>query len=929
MNRPRWSLGPLLGEARGSLVTLAVLVGACMFAALAGPAQSLRAETQALHHTMAGLSPVVKVITATTDWQTFTQQLSPGAPYYLGATDLNSATAALARGFTHAGLPVGSGAWVGLTSPLYPVMSGAGPRTNTGAPPKLAVLGRPKLASYARLTAGSFTASVPAGAVPCAVSTATAARYGLRPGSRLVLDAPTGPVTLAITGVVAARDPTSTFWQSDGPAAPLYNKPLNAIPYWSGSIIADPGQEVILERVFGASSLGLTWEVPLDPGRLSASQVRPVYNALNQATQTFPPLGPLSGASGAVTVSSPLTSSLGTFLDTEAEVDTVLALLFVSLIVAGAAVIAVAARMVTVRRGPELTLLRARGASVAQLSAHLLQGTAAVVLPAALLGIGLAFAIETTAASSALGWSLAVLVIVVGLAGPPVIAAVRHRRPGPPASAAQITAAGEAAPRRIAVRRWVAEATACAAAIAGLVVLHDQGLPGPGQTDLILAATPILVAVPVVLVVLRLYPLAVRALLAVAARASGATGFVALAQASRNTAGGVLPVFAVVLALSVAASAGMIRDAVSRGENAAAWAATGADVVITNRPGLSPPAYDHVTPAAVARIAAVPGIRQTAVVWETSWSGPGGQVITVLAVDPARYAALTRTTPFPSFPASELGPAGATSQPATASTIIPVVASPAAAAFLGRPGGPAGGLGRPATVRLTTRQQGLGPIRIRVTGLLRSTPAQPSGGGAWVIMPLRTLPGAAGTPVPENLLAAGTAISNQKLTAAVNAVLPEAAVITRSAVLKSLTAAPLSRSADLLMLLTILAAAGLGLGTVMMGLALGAAQRRRTLARMTTMGLDRPIGLVVTEAMPAVLAAAGAGLVCALVLPGLVGPALNLAVFTGSGEAVAVRPGWAAIGLSAAAVVVIAAAALAGQTRALRRRGVTSLLRAN
>ena len=381
---------------------------------------------------MAGLSPLVKVITATTDWQTFTQQLSPGAPYYLGAADLNRATAALARGFTHAGLPVGSGAWVGLTSPLYPVMSGAGPRTNTGAPPKLAVLGRPKLASYARLTAGSFTASVPAGAVPCAVSTATAARYGLRPGSRLVLDAPTGPVTLAITGVVAARDPTSTFWQSDGPAAPLYNKPLNAIPYWSGSIIADPGQEVILERVFGASSLGLTWEVPLDPGRLSASQVRPVYNALNQATQTFPPLGPLSGASGAVTVSSPLTSSLGTFLDTEAEVDTVLALLFVSLIVAGAAVIAVAARMVTVRRGPELTLLRARGASVAQLSAHLLQGTAAVVLPAALLGIGLAFAIETTAASSALGWSLAVLVIVVGLAGPPVIAAVRHRRPGRP-----------------------------------------------------------------------------------------------------------------------------------------------------------------------------------------------------------------------------------------------------------------------------------------------------------------------------------------------------------------------------------------------------------------------------------------------------------------------------------------------------------------
>ena len=113
-----------------------------------------------------------------------------------------------------------------------------------------------------------------------------------------------------------------------------------------------------------------------------------MFNALNQVAGTFPQLGPLSGAAGAVQVSSPLTSSLGQFLDTEAAVDTVLVLLFVSLIVAGAAVIAVAAWMVTVRRAAELTLLQARGASVAQLSAHLLRGAAAVALPAALLGAG-------------------------------------------------------------------------------------------------------------------------------------------------------------------------------------------------------------------------------------------------------------------------------------------------------------------------------------------------------------------------------------------------------------------------------------------------------------------------------------------------------------------------------------------------------------
>ena len=242
---------------------------------------------------------------------------------------------------------------------------------------------------------------------------------------------------------------------------------------------------------------------------------------------------------------------------------------------------------------------------------------------------------------------------------------------------------------------------------------------------------------------------------------------------------------------------------------------------------------------------------------------PGGTV-TVLAVDPVRYAALTATTPFPAFPAGKLGPAagpGAATRPVTAGTVIPVLASPAAAALLGRPGGAA---------QLTPRQPDLGPIRVRVAGELRATPAQP-GGGAWVIMPLRTLPGSAGSPAPETLLVAGTGISEPKLAAAVYGTLPNAAVMTRTAVLGSLTTAPLPRSAVLLMLLTILAAAGLGLGTVMMGLALGAAQRRRTLARMTTMGLDHPTGLLVTEAMPAVLAAVVAGLACALALPQLVG----------------------------------------------------------
>ena len=80
--------------------------------------------------------------------------------------------------------------------------------------------------------------------------------------------------------------------------------------------------------------------------------------------------------------------------------------------------------------------------------------------------------------------------------------------------------------------------------VAGLVVLRDQGLPAGGGINLYLAITPVLVAIPVVVVMLRLYPLAVRGLFAWSARRAGATGFVALSRAARSSLTGVLPAFA-------------------------------------------------------------------------------------------------------------------------------------------------------------------------------------------------------------------------------------------------------------------------------------------------------------------------------------------------------------------------------------------------
>jgi hypothetical protein len=114
---------------------------------------------------------------------------------------------------------------------------------------------------------------------------------------------------------------------------------------------------------------------------------------------------------------------------------------------------------------------------------------------------------------------------------------------------------------------------------------------------------------------------------------------------------------------------------------------------------------------------------------------------------------------------------------------------------------------------------------------------------------------------------------------------------------------------------------------VILGLALGSAERELTLARLTVMGHERETGLVMAEAMPTVIAAMVAGAACALALPHVVGSSIDLSAFTGTNAPVQLQPDALAFGLPAAVVVLLALAALAAEARTLRRRGIAGLLR--
>jgi putative ABC transport system permease protein len=904
----------------GSVAVLALLVCACVFAALTGPAVSLRTRTQALSQTMVATSPIIKTVQVDAPWDQFTSAVSNGSLGYLGVGESANLTSAqlaatrreIGRGLAALPVPLAAGAWAGLATHLLPVAAGAGPGTFTGTPPQLELVYRDTLPANAQLVAGGYThGALPRGALAGAVTTQMAARFGLHPGSLVVLTIPTGPVRIVITAIVRIRGANSSFWAKDRTVAVPSIIHAGSTIFWVGGILADPDQFVAMQSAFGSSSIDMQWVYPLAVGGVDADGARGLLDNLNRASTVPPGLtGEFTPAVSTTAVTIPLVPVLSGFLDTQAAVQTVLLLLFVSLIVVGAAVILLAAGMIVVRRADDLGLLRSRGASVRQVAMMMLRGTAIVSALAALAGAGLAVAVAGPLdASSALGLSLAAITVVTALAGPPLIAAWQHRRPrSGPAGSARVYPGREERPRsRSAVlRRLVTEVTAVAASVAGLVVLHDQGVPAGGGFNPYLAATPVLVAIPVVLIVLRLYPLAVRGLLRLSSRRAGATGFVALAGAARSSLAGVLPAFALVLALSLAAFAGMVNQAINRGEVAASWQSTGADVAIT---ATSSP----ITPAAEQAIAAVPGVRRLTATWNTSWATPGGQPVTVVAVDPASYAALVASTPFPAVPLARL--AGPRMDTAPGTGPVSVLASPAALADLG------------GTAAQLTSPVAMGPIGVRVAGTVTSIPGQPAG-GAFLVMTIQRLPGPLGVPAVNRILITGSGISTAAMSAVILRQLPGASTAFRSAALATLAGSPLQHGADLILPLTIATAAGFGLFILMLGVALGASDRALTLARLTIMGHERATGLVLLEALPAVVVAVAAGAACALALPPLVGSALDLSVFTGPGITVMVRPDWISLGLPAVAALLLAAAALATEARRLSRRGVAQMLRA-
>ena len=831
-------LGLLAAGEAGPAPALALAIVALLsaFIAITGPRELAAAGTAALRQQLAALSSLDTGAAVTAQWTGY--RVRPGS--MLAAGQVGAIGHNLVRAMRPPVVSPRRQRWAGVTTPQVNIPNPP-PGTTLDLVPEAEIAYRAGLAANAHLVSGSLpgtggtggTGSVRSAGpgtgkrvvtVGAAVTTATAARFGLHPGSRIALSPyqPGDPgVVVRVTGLIRPADPSAAFWQYDPVlAAPQITGPPHH-QYWFAGLFIGPGALTTVQDAFSGATQQGTWFFPLSLGGLTAAGLPRLLTGINALTSSNAAGLAAAGAGGvtlsSVGVSANLGSALAAFNSQQQAVAAIDALLIVGLVTAGLILILVCARLAVDANRDELTLLRARGASGAQAAARMFVLTGLMAAPALAAGAALATAAVPGGGNRA-SWLLGGVTALAALAGPPVIAGWRHRRGWPAAEQARDGGLAGTASARAPVRRWrraVIDLAVVAAAAGSLVALRQRGTAG--RTDPFLSASPVLVAAAAGLLVARAYPAVVRAMLAVAAGSRGVVGFLGLASAARSRLGAVLPALTLVLTLTLAAFAGIISESVAAGQQAASWQQVGADVLI------QPPGDSTVPAAAQRAVGTVPGIRQTAavytaaggspfaatLVWQRAGApGPAASLSVGLAVvNPSRYAALAAGTPWPGFPAGLLSRGNAAGGGAR---VVPVLAAPGLAAGARR--------GAAALVLDGIR------LPVAIVGRIGATPAVPAG-GPYVMMPSWAAPRFPSIPGPRALLATGTPTDLPALRAAITRTMPGSQLTLRREVLAGLADAPAQRAGARLSALAGWAAVAFSVVALLFGLAVSARRR--------------------------------------------------------------------------------------------------------
>ncbi|MEU3611552.1 hypothetical protein ABZ725_04420 [Streptomyces sp. NPDC006872] len=805
----------------------------------------------------------------------------------------------------------------------------------------------------------------PPGTAPqLGLSQATAQALGVRAGSRLTLEFAKTPgvqnapprAELLVSGVYRATAAADDFWTGretlDQPSRYPAERSAGTVLAVRGLVGLDAA-----DRLAGAGVGGprVTWQLRADLSGAALDRARALTGPLSHYSADLSAAlcqgsdwvtGDTScrvggQATQSLLVTDSLTPLLAAFTAQDQQARALATYAVDALAAVALATVAVAVRLLLRRRQAHLRLQRARGASTVRLVLLRCAVVWPVVLIAALLGwaAGLIGAPTGTSGSpQPVPAALAAAVVMLTVPLMTWLAVREPRRPGRLRRSRRNTAAG---------RRVVLELTVLLAAAAGVVALRSQGPDG------ILGAVPVLVALAVVLILLRIYPLVLRLVLRQTRRGRGAVGFIGAARAAHDAPATGLALFVLVLTLGTAVFGGLVQRTIGDGlATGAAWT-TGADASATVAGTVAPTgavtsAGTGAAPGAAASAgtaaaapgdgAATTGIR-TAVQHLRTLDLVGqadGAVISrvaVITVDPRQLAAIAPKSPLADTLLS--GPATETGTTADAGAPLPSFLSPdlratertgGFTATVVTQGQPPLNLDFEPVGTLTAaelRDPLLGPVTAQIaagTPMLITTtaaehlmPQQPSGSTVLLL----EADGPA-TAEPAVLRAA-----------AAKALGPPARIRVRSETLSTLRTDGLTQGLGTIYTAGSILAALSGLLALALELTLTSHERRRTTSFLRTLGLGgREAGAVhFLQLLPLAVASAVGGTLLGLLEPRLMAGTLDLRQFTGGPTQPALRTDYSLTLALVVGVTALILAAAATETVLARRRRLGGELR--
>ncbi|MET8806784.1 FtsX-like permease family protein [Streptomyces sp. NPDC004546] len=770
----------------------------------------------------------------------------------------------------------------------------------TGLPARVSLFAPSGLADHARLHAGrmpradrTVDASTPE--VEAAVTAATAKSLRIKVGSVIhVPGAGRPPLAVRITGILDPRDPDGAYWST----VPRMRTPfLVTIPspggdpskYWLGTLLLP--QEAAPALLGTAARPFRYWFLAPDPHALHAHDLDRLKSSV-AALESGPALRRARAVTDVDTdISTGLDDTLGSFAELRSGIAPLVSVAAAGTGTVVAVVLFMTGGLAADRRRAELALLRARGVSLPALAGRLLAETAGVAVPAGALGLATAL-LTVPVGRTAYAVAAASAVTVTACAALPLRAALEHRVVRAAADRADVATV------RPSRRRTVAELTLLVPAAGAVAALRRRGTTG----DQLIALAPVLVGVIAALLLLRLYPLLLRRLTGPAARLRGATGHLSLARAGRARISAVLPLVALLTALTTAAFGGSVLAGVADARNRAALLTVGADARV-----------DSDTPlptAAPARVRAVNGVRDVAAVSIDYQAKPvdGQDSVSLVGADPSSYGALTARTGLGAFRPAAL--ASRSGHP------LPAVASPSVASEYGTR--------RPFPVRLSDGST----VTVRIALVRDATPAV--SGGNFLIVNRAGLPSPADRPAA--LLLTGDRLDAGALRHAADG---STTVRLLAAERARYADSPLQSGAEHVYTAAVAAGAGFAVLALLLALLRAAPERAALLARLRTMGLTRAEGrrLLILESLPQALLAALGSILTGWATIRLLSPGIDLTTIALSSaqsplSEAELKPDPWSLTIPALLVVVVTVGVATAQAWWTGRRGSVQELRA-